>query len=1082
MCLFFRYLLKHLSRCVTAKECELEHNRWVFNNTCISECPSKYEKVGDTCQSCTKCHKICNSTQVTNIDDIKKMEGCTNITGSLQIRLDAEIKGNIDEELEKYLGHIEEIGEYLKVYRSVQIRNFKFLKNLRVIKGNRLEQNRYALFVFENPQLLELWGPEKNDIEVQNGTFSFHFNPKLCPSEIDRLAKVSKLKMNYTWMDVSNHSNGDSFACNNVNINVNIVNITETFAVIQWTAPEVNEDEESSTQYLIFYKEVDDYDPEENEEEEECGVPTWVTAFVFFNDNQTVFTYNISDLRTYTNYSYFVRTNSRLGGRSEIQYFLTMSGDPSVPMNVHADPLSDNSSAIRLSWEPPTNINGILSHYIVVGYLQSDEQSFIDGRNYCRLKMVHQSSATEMPLLETTTTTELPINNYCECAKKDNSTITVIQEKDFDAICSDLDKFTYNVSRGVNSHGCASYKYQVIPAHKKYTQDEKTIEKREETTTILPEDQKVKEFFSDGVYQVFEKTVEPGEKSVILNSLKHYTIYILLLAACNENRTENPQCSSVVMVSQRTGRKSDADDIPNLHINLINLYDIEIMWEEPTNPNGVIVSYDIIYKNLNKEKSTNMTECITRKEHESSNYKYVLKNLPPGEYILNVRANSLAGPGNFSPTKTFKIIIPSRISPIVIVVIAFIIFIILSAVAFIYWYYKIRPFANMQQLIANVNPEYAEFRDGDRWNIRPENLEVKEELGKGTFGKVFNGVVNTLEEGHIPCAIKTLNDGATMHDQMEFVNEAAVMKSFSDAHHVIKLIGVCTRGTLMVVMELMERGDLKTYLRNNRESSASLGFAEICRMATEIADGMSYLSAKKYVHRDLAARNCMVSRDRTVKIGDFGMTRDIYETDYYRKETRGLLPVRWMSPESLADGVFTSDSDAWSYGVVLWEIVTYAEQPYQGMSNEQVLQFVTSGGTLSRPKECPDLIWSIMSQCFSWVPNRRPLFMEIVERLDEHVGADFRLVSFYYSRAGQDFRRTTAEINVARQEHQPAMMQGRVAAHWSRDDEDAVHFEGDSPSGSPTTMSLLNHPQSLPRSLPNEYSPCPGTSGLQNMK
>ncbi|NXI48635.1 IGF1R factor, partial [Rynchops niger] len=109
------------------------------------------------------------------------------------------------------------------------------------------------------------------------------------------------------------------------------------------------------------------------------------------------------------------------------------------------------------------------------------------------------------------------------------------------------------------------------------------------------------------------------------------------------------------------------------------------------------------------------------------------------------------------------------------------------------------------------------------------------------------------------------------------------------------------------------------------------------QMAGEIADGMAYLNANKFVHRDLAARNCMVSEDFTVKIGDFGMTRDIYETDYYRKGGKGLLPVRWMSPEALKDGIFNTQSDVWSFGVVLWEIATLAEQPYQGMSNEQVL-------------------------------------------------------------------------------------------------------------------------------------------------
>uniref|UniRef100_A0A182T223 receptor protein-tyrosine kinase n=1 Tax=Anopheles maculatus TaxID=74869 RepID=A0A182T223_9DIPT len=138
-------------------------------------------------------------------------------------------------------------------------------------------------------------------------------------------------------------------------------------------------------------------------------------------------------------------------------------------------------------------------------------------------------------------------------------------------------------------------------------------------------------------------------------------------------------------------------------------------------------------------------------------------------------------------------------------------------------------------------------------------------------------------------------------------------------------------------MELMANGDLKSYLRRHRpdyengeESSPQPPtLKQIYQMAIEIADGMAYLSAKKFVHRDLAARNCMVAEDLTVKIGDFGMTRDIYETDYYRKGTKGFLPVRWMAPESLKDGMFSSSSDVFSYGVVLWEMATLASQPYQ---------------------------------------------------------------------------------------------------------------------------------------------------------
>lgn len=205
--------------------------------------------------------------------------------------------------------------------------------------------------------------------------------------------------------------------------------------------------------------------------------------------------------------------------------------------------------------------------------------------------------------------------------------------------------------------------------------------------------------------------------------------------------------------------------------------------------------------------------------------------------------------------------------------------------------------------------------------------------------QVYQGIVRDLkrEGDHDQCAIKTVNENLTDKERLNFLNEASVMKQF-DTHHVVRLLGVVSCGhPTLVIMELMANGDLKGYLRSHRPEYENgtdpppqpPTLRRILQMAIEIADGMAYLSAKKFVHRDLAARNCMVAEDMTVKIGDFGMTRDIYETDYYRKGTKGLLPVRWMSPESLKDGVFASSSDIFSYGVVLWEMATLASQPYQ---------------------------------------------------------------------------------------------------------------------------------------------------------
>lgn len=208
---------------------------------------------------------------------------------------------------------------------------------------------------------------------------------------------------------------------------------------------------------------------------------------------------------------------------------------------------------------------------------------------------------------------------------------------------------------------------------------------------------------------------------------------------------------------------------------------------------------------------------------------------------------------------------------------------------------------------------------------------------------MYEGIIRNLAKtpGETRCAIKTVNENATDRERINFLKEASVMKGF-DTFHVVHLLGVCSIGQpTLVVMELMANGDLKGYLRSHRPDEGQNtqnpqspilqppSLKRILQMSIEIADGMAYLAASKFVHRDLAARNCMVCEDLTVKIGDFGMTRDIYETDYYRKGTKGLLPVRWMAPESLKDGIFSSSSDVFSFGVVLWEMATLASQPYQ---------------------------------------------------------------------------------------------------------------------------------------------------------
>ncbi|XP_013793832.2 tyrosine-protein kinase transmembrane receptor Ror-like, partial [Limulus polyphemus] len=229
-----------------------------------------------------------------------------------------------------------------------------------------------------------------------------------------------------------------------------------------------------------------------------------------------------------------------------------------------------------------------------------------------------------------------------------------------------------------------------------------------------------------------------------------------------------------------------------------------------------------------------------------------------------------------------------------------------------------------------------------------------QELGEGAFGKVYRGeLVGAQGTG---CgklvAIKTLKENATFKTRQDFQREAELM---SDLHHpnIVCLLGACTREEpLCLLFEYMPKGDLHEYLISHSPRSCVgssedkvyqiLELSDFLHITQQIADGMEYLASNHYVHRDLAARNCLVGEGIEVKISDFGLSRDIYSSDYYRVQSKSLLPVRWMPPESVLYGKFTTESDVWSFGVVLWETFSYGLQPYYGYNNQEVIDMIRS--------------------------------------------------------------------------------------------------------------------------------------------
>ncbi|KAG7476277.1 hypothetical protein MATL_G00081130 [Megalops atlanticus] len=273
-------------------------------------------------------------------------------------------------------------------------------------------------------------------------------------------------------------------------------------------------------------------------------------------------------------------------------------------------------------------------------------------------------------------------------------------------------------------------------------------------------------------------------------------------------------------------------------------------------------------------------------------------------------------------------------------------------------------------------------------HIKRHNIVLKRELGEGAFGKVFLAECHNLspDQEKILVAVKTLKE-ASENGRTDFQREAELLTNLQH-EHIVTFYGVCVEGDpLIMVFEYMKHGDLNKFLRSHGPDAAlmdgqhsvqvELTQAQMLHIAQQIAAGMVYLASQHFVHRDLATRNCLVGENLLVKIGDFGMSRDVYSTDYYRVGGHTMLPIRWMPPESIMYRKFTTESDVWSLGVVLWEIFTYGKQPWYQLSNNEVIECITQGRVLQRPRTCPKEVYDLMLGCWQREPHMRLNIKEI---------------------------------------------------------------------------------------------------------
>nr|XP_035978912.1 tyrosine-protein kinase Fer isoform X2 [Halichoerus grypus] len=246
-------------------------------------------------------------------------------------------------------------------------------------------------------------------------------------------------------------------------------------------------------------------------------------------------------------------------------------------------------------------------------------------------------------------------------------------------------------------------------------------------------------------------------------------------------------------------------------------------------------------------------------------------------------------------------------------------------------------------------------------------------IPKGNFGEVYKGIL----KDKTAVAVKTCKEDLPQELKIKFLQEAKILKQY-DHPNIVKLIGVCTqRQPIYIIMELVSGGDFLSFLRKKKDE---IKLKQLVKFSLDAASGMSYLESKNCIHRDLAARNCLVGENNILKISDFGMSRQ-EDGGVYSSSGLKQIPIKWTAPEALNYGRYSSESDVWSFGILLWETFSLGVCPYPGMTNQQAREQVERGYRMSAPQHCPEDIFKIMTKCWDYKPENRPKFSELQKEL-----------------------------------------------------------------------------------------------------
>uniref|UniRef100_A0A7N9ARM8 Ephrin type-A receptor 7 n=1 Tax=Mastacembelus armatus TaxID=205130 RepID=A0A7N9ARM8_9TELE len=455
---------------------------------------------------------------------------------------------------------------------------------------------------------------------------------------------------------------------------------------------------------------------------------------------------------------------------------------------------------------------------------------------------------------------------------------------------------------------------------------------------------------------------------------------------------------------------------------------IQLSWQEPQQPNGVITEYEIKY--YEKDQKDRIYSTVRSKSTSAT-----VNNLKPSTaYVFQIRAFTEAGYGTYGPRleittkeEATAAIVSSEQNPVIIIAVVAVagtIILVFMVFGFIigrrHCGYSKADQEGDEELYFQCTKTYIDpetYEDPNRAvhqfakELDASCIKIERVIGAGEFGEVCSGRLKLPGKRDVSVAIKTLKVGYTEKQRRDFLCEASIMGQF-DHPNVVHLEGVVTRGKpVMIVIEYMENGSLDAFLRfsllfpesvpKSRQSvvesvhcmkiinpkhDGQFTVIQLVGMLRGIAAGMRYLSDMGYVHRDLAARNILVNSNLVCKVSDFGLSRVIDDDpEAVYTTTGGKIPVRWTAPEAIQYRKFTSASDVWSYGIVMWEVMSYGERPYWDMSNQDVIKAIEEGYRLPAPMDCPPGLHQLMLDCWQKDRAERPKFDQIVGILDKMI-------------------------------------------------------------------------------------------------